>query len=197
MQRVPLDRTEEIADIAANRSARKYSRREQVLRVLWSVVGSPLTRLSPRPCFGWRRSVLRAFGARVGRNVHVYPGARIYMPWNLQVDDLAAIGDYAIIYNLGAVRIGRRATISYRAHVCAGTHDFSRPDLPLLKPPIAIEDDAWVGTDAFIGPGVTVGKGAIVGARAVVMNDVGQFEVVAGNPARTIGTRTAKGIIRS
>ncbi len=119
------------------------------------------------------------------------------MPWNVELGDWSALGEDAFIYSLGKVRIGDRVAISYRAHVCAGTHDFSDPTLPLLKPAVTIEDDAWIGTDAFIGPGVTVGKGAIVGARAVVTNDVGQFEVVAGNPARVIGTRTEKGIVRS
>jgi len=41
-----------------------YTRREQALRVLWGLVGKPLFRLSPRPCFAWRRLVLRLFGAR-------------------------------------------------------------------------------------------------------------------------------------
>lgn len=38
-------------DISANRDAVKYSRHEQVLRVLWGLVGRPLFRLSPRPYF--------------------------------------------------------------------------------------------------------------------------------------------------
>src|SRR5262245_20090477 len=119
-------------DNAGNRAARKYSRREQILRVAW-MFGGWLLRLSPRPCFGWRRFVLRLFGARVGAEVHVYPSTRIVMPWNLEVGDWAAIGDEVLIYNLGKVRIGAQASVSYRAHLCAGTHDFRDPKLPLLK----------------------------------------------------------------
>ncbi|WP_210211813.1 hypothetical protein [Aquibium carbonis] len=55
-----------------------------------------------------------------------------------------------------------------------------------MKPPIHVEDDAWVCADAFVGPAVTVGAGAIVGARAVVMRDVPAMVVVTGNPAREI-----------
>ena len=80
-------------------------------------------------------------------------------------------------------------TLSYRSHVCAGTHDLNAPDLPLLKPPVTSEDGVWVGTEAFIGPGVTVGRGAVVGARAVIVKDVRPLDIVAGNPARVIGTR--------
>jgi len=141
--------------------------------------------------FAWRRAVLRLFGAKVGRHVHVYPSARLYMPWNVEIGDWSAVGDDVLIYSLGRVRIGNNATVSYRAHICAGTHDFSEPSLPLLKPPVVIEDGAWIGTDAFIGAGVTIGHGALVGARAVVVKDVAPLDVVAGNPARKIGTRRA------
>ncbi|GAC1456670.1 MAG: hypothetical protein PVS2B3_08190 [Steroidobacteraceae bacterium] len=173
-------------DVAANRAARKYTRREQTLRVLWAF-GRWLIVLSPHPCHGWRRMVLRLFGARVGRQVRIHSSSVLYMPWNVELGDWAAVGPEVFIYSLGQVRIGCRATVSYRTHVCAGTHDFADPALPLLKPPVTIADDAWVGTDAFIGPGVTVGRGAIVAARAVVVKDVAALTVVGGHPAREIG----------
>lgn len=179
------------AQVAGNRAAIKYTRREQALRVLWTL-GQWLFRLSPRPFFGWRRMILRLFGARVGRNVNVYPSARIYMPWNVTIDDWAAIGEDAFIYSLGPVEIGAGATVSYRAHVCAGTHDFGDPLTPLLKPGVRIEAGAWIGTDAFIGPGVSVGQRAIVGARAVVVRDLPAGCIVAGNPARRIGSRAVQ-----
>jgi putative colanic acid biosynthesis acetyltransferase WcaF len=177
-----------IVDSAGNRAARKYSRREQWRRVGWAA-GGWLLRLSPRPAFGWRRMVLRLFGARVGRHVHVYPGTRFVMPWNVELGDWCALGDEVLIYSLGRISIGAHATVSYRAHLCAGTHDFSRADLPLLKPPITVGAGAWIGTEAFVGPGVTIGAGAIVGARAVVVKDVVPRAIVAGNPARHIGVR--------
>jgi putative colanic acid biosynthesis acetyltransferase WcaF len=61
--------------------------------------------------------------------------------------------------------------------------------MPLRKPPIVVEDQAWVCADAFVGPGVTVGEGAVVGARAVAVSDVESWTVVAGNPARVLGER--------
>jgi acetyltransferase-like isoleucine patch superfamily enzyme len=54
--------------------------------------------------------------------------------------------------------------------------------------PITINDNVWIGTRAFIGPGVTVGEGSIVAAHAVVFSDVAPYTIVAGNPARKIGT---------
>lgn len=175
-------------DVGANRATRKWSRRAQGARVLWALA-RPLFALSPRPLWGWRRALLRLFGAEVGRAVHVYPSVRITMPWHLVLDEGCAVGDRAILYALGPIRIGARATVSQGAHLCAGTHDWRDPARPLLKPPVTIGADAWICADAFVGPGVTVGPGAIAGARAVVMKDVPADAIVAGNPARRIGTR--------
>lgn len=177
-------------DIASNRAARKYTLGELLRRILWMVIGTPLFRFSPRPLFGWRRFVLRRFGATVGEGVHVYPSATVYFPWNLSVGDWSAIGEHAQVYNLGPISIGEQVTVSQHAHLCAGTHDHTDPSMPLLKPPVTIRDQAWICADAFVGPGVTVGEGAVVGARAVVVNDVEAWHIVAGNPARTLGPRT-------
>lgn len=175
-------------DIDRNRAATKYTRREQLLRVLW-MFGQFAIRLTPRPCFGLRRLILRCFGARIGRGVNVYSSTRIYFPWKLQVGDNSSIGEWALIYNLGKVFIGENASISHGAHLCAGTHDYTRSDFPLIKPPISIGNAAWICADAFVGPGVTVGAGAIVGARAVATSDVEAWTVVAGNPARFVKAR--------
>jgi len=175
-------------DVSANRNARNWTRRELQGRVLWTMV-TPLFRLSPRPLWGFRRWLLRRFGAQVGANVHVYPSVRITIPWNLEIGAETAVGDRAILYALGPIRIGARATVSHGAHLCAGTHDWRDPTMPLMKPPIEIGPDAWICADAFVGPEVTIGKGAIVGARAVVTKDIAPGTIVAGNPAREIGTR--------
>lgn len=170
-------------DVAQNRQAKKYTVDEMTRRVLWTLA-RPLFRCSPRPCFAWRRFLLRCFGAKIGRSVHIYSSATVYFPWNLEVGDESAIGEQVFIYNLGRVTLGSRVTISHRAHLCAGTHDHTKPDFPLLRPPIVIGSDAWICADAFVGPGVTVGDGAIVGARAVAMKDVKPRAIVVGNPAR-------------
>lgn len=175
-------------DVVYNRKALKWSRKEQAARVLWALV-RPAFALVPRPLWSVRRALLRAFGARIGAHVHVYPSVRITMPWNVTLADRCAIGDRAILYALGPISVGERTTISQGAHLCAGSHDWRDPAMPLLKLPITIESDAWVCADAFVGPGVQVGKSAIVGARAVVMKDVENEAIVAGNPARLIASR--------
>lgn len=172
-------------DISENRRRRKWSLGVQVARMLWAVVW-PLAGLVPRPFWGWRRLVLRLFGAKVGPDAHIYPTARITMPWNIKIGAQAAVGDRAILYALGPVRIGARATVSQHAHLCAGSHDMTKAGRPLIRPPVTIEADAWIAADSFVGPGVTIGAGAVVGARSVVMRDVEPWTIVAGNPARVL-----------
>ena len=175
-------------DISANRKAAKYGRTELLRRVLWSAA-LLLFRLSPRPLFGFRRFLLRLFGARVGEGVNIYGSATIYMPWHFEIGDWSSVGEHAYIYNLGPITVGKRVTISQRTHLCAGTHDYRQPDMPLIKPPIVVEDDAWICADAFVGPNVRIGQGAIVGARAVAVKDVEPWTIVAGNPARMVKMR--------
>lgn len=177
--------------IAAARNARPYSPGEYVGRFLWALA-VPLFRFSPRPLFAWRAWLLRRFGARIGQRVHVYPSVRIVIPWNLSIGNDSSIGDEALVYNLGPVSIGSRATVSHRAHLCAGSHDYLDPALPLLRLPISIGDDAWVCAQSLVGPGVVIGDGAVVGAGAVVMKDVAAWTVVAGNPAQPVKRRVMR-----
>ncbi|MEL6687509.1 MAG: acetyltransferase [Pseudomonadota bacterium] len=178
-------------DISANRAAQKWTRREQVGRILWALV-SPLFRLSPRPLWGWRRMLLNLFGAKIGQDVHIYPTVRVTIPWNLDIGDEAAVGDHAILYALGPIRIGSQATVSQYAHLCAGGHDYINPAMTLTKPEIIIGSGAWVCADAYVGGGVTIGEKAIAAARSVVVKDVPDNVVVGGNPATPIKTRAPK-----
>lgn len=113
----------------------------------------------------------------------------VWYPWLLRIGDYCAIGPDVLIYNLGRVTLGDAVTISYRAHLCAGSHDLLDPRLPLTRPPIEIGAGTWIGTEAFIGPGVIVAEAAVIGARAVVVRNVQAGHFIAGNPGRTVRVR--------
>lgn len=166
-----------------------WSFRERLGRFLWYIVQATLFRFSPRTFNRWRILLLRMFGANVAWNCRVRSSVTTEVPWHLKVGAHTVIGDEVILYCLGPVTIGQRVTISQYAHLCAGTHDYTRHDLPLLRPPIVIEDDAWIATDVFVGPGVTVGTGAVVGARSSVFSDLPAWQICVGNPARPIKER--------
>lgn len=176
-------------DVTRNRATPTWSRKILFLRVLWALA-RPIFAFTPRPLWGVRNSLLRLFGAKVGRNVHIFPSARISMPWNIEIGDCVAVGDRVNLYALGLIHIGARATVSQGAHLCSATHDINQPSRPLITLPVTIGEDSWVCADAFISPGVTVGGGAIIGARAVVVKDVPINAIVGGNPARLIRIRS-------
>jgi len=161
----------------------------KLARLAWGVVAAVLFRLSPVPCFAWRRALLRAFGGRIAPTALVYPTARIWAPWNLTMEAGAALGPEVHCYDIGPVRIGVDATISLRTFLCGASHDISHPARPLVIGAIHVKRGAYVFAESFIGTGVTIGEGAVVSARAVVVRDVGDYDVVSGNPARVVGKR--------
>ncbi|MGF1572253.1 MAG: putative colanic acid biosynthesis acetyltransferase [Sumerlaeia bacterium] len=176
--------------INENRAASKYSRKALMGRVLWGLTWGLLFRPSPRLCYTWRAFLLRSFGAKIGKNVHIYPNVKITQPWELSIDSYSAVGDGVILYNLGPMVIEKEVTISQRAHLCGGTHDFRDRKMPLIKETVRICRGAWICTEAFVGPGITIGEEAVVGARAVVVKDVPKRTIVGGNPAKPLGERT-------
>jgi acetyltransferase-like isoleucine patch superfamily enzyme len=106
----------------------------------------------------------------------------------------------------GSTRVGRGCILAPGVFISSGTHPFRAiAHLPIreqeqrlaqdeealsqLDRPIWVQDDCWLGVNAVVCPGVTIGKGSVVGANAVVTRDVPPYSVVAGSPARIIGTR--------
>jgi len=143
-----------------------------------------LFRPSPRPLHAWRRFLLRTFGAKVERGVRVYPGARIWAPWNLTLREYAVLGPDVNCYCVAPIEIGAQTTVSQYCYLCAATHDFEAPDFKLVARPITIKDQVWLCADVFVGPGVTIAQGVVVGARSSVFTDLPAWKVCHGSPAK-------------
>lgn len=169
--------------------APSFSLGNRVRRAAWSLAWLLLARWTPSPLHGWRRLLLRLFGARLGRGVVVYGSATIWDPRNLEMAEKASLGPRVICYNMAKITLGAYAVASQGAHLCAGSHRTDDPNFQLISKPIAIGARAWIAADAFVGPGVTIGEGAVLGARGVATRDVPAWTIWAGNPARQIRTR--------
>lgn len=166
-------------------------RREVLLRWLWAFVQATIFRWSPRPFHTFRTRLLRLFGANIPEpsKVVVFPTARITYPWRLTLAPRSMVGRHVILYNLGHITLQRGANVSQNCHLCAGTHDFMRWDMPLVTGPIVIGENAWIGADVFVGPNVTIGELCVIGARSVVVRDQPARKICVGQPCRPMKDR--------
>lgn len=170
----------------------RLSAANKVGRALWQVVWLVLYRPTPRIFHPWRCLLLRLFGARLGKAVHPYPSARIWAPWNLEMDDHSCLSEWVDCYCVDKIRIGAHTTVSQYSFLCTASHDYESPGMPLVSAPIALGDRVWITADVFVGPGVTIGDGAVVTARSSVFSDIPAWMVARGNPARPVRARNLR-----
>tara|TARA_R110002167_G_scaffold57808_3_gene163489 strand:- start:5904 stop:6464 length:561 start_codon:yes stop_codon:yes gene_type:complete len=159
---------------------------------LWWLVQSLLFNGSPQFLYGWRRFLLRCFGARIGKNVIIRPSVRVTYPWKLTIGDNSWVGDQVELYTLGEISIGRNAVVSQRSYLCTGGHDYQKVAFDIFAKPIIVEDEAWIATDVFVAPGVTIGYGSVIGARSTVLQNIPKGMVCIGSPAKPIKERIMK-----
>lgn len=166
-----------------------FSLGNRLYRAAWAVCWALLASWTPPQAAGWRRLLLRLFGARMGRGSKVYSSVRIWSPRNLEMQEYAAVAPGAILYAMAPITIGAYAIVSQRAHLCAGTHDIEDANFQLRARPITIGARAWIAAEAFVGPGVSIGEGAVLGARGCATKDLDSWTVYAGNPCQAIKPR--------
>lgn len=169
-------------------------RKHQVIRLVWGIVWPLGTWFLPRSMgMGWKRFLLRMFGAKIHPTANIYSSAKIYYPANLTMEEYSCLASEVDCYNVAPIVVGANTTVSQGAYLCTASHDISDRLNPLITAPIILKDQAWIGAKAYIGMGVTIGQGAVVGATASVYKDVEPWTVVGGNPAKFIKKRELKG----
>ncbi len=166
------------------------SRKNQIARLLWTIIWAIFARPLPKSLGNfWKIFLLRLFGAEIGKGCIVYSSAKIWAPWNLILGDFVAIADYVDCYNVNKITIHSHTTISQYAYLCSASHDITKAENPLITAPIIISSQVWVAAGAYVNMGVTIGEGAVVGARACVFKNVDSWTIVGGNPAKFIKNR--------
>ena len=165
----------------------------KIKRLIWNTIWLFFFRPTPRWALNnWRIFLLKLFGAKIGKGCKVLPSCKIWAPWNLTMGQDSVLGDSVDCYTMDKINIGSKVTISQRTFLCAGSHDITSLRVPLITNPINIEDYVWICSEVFISPNITIKKGSIVAARSVVIKNINEFEVVAGNPAKFIKLRKLK-----
>ena len=184
-----MDRPSGFQRLDLFRLPENFRGRSGVYVQLWWLVQSLLFKPLPQICYPLRRSILRAFGARVGKGVRIRPGVVVTFPWKVTIGQNSWIGDNVTLYSLGDIHIGHNTVVSQNSYVCAADHDYSDPTFPIRARPVRIEDEVWIASDVWVGPGVTIGNGAVVGARSTVTKDLPGAMVCAGSPCKPIKPR--------
>lgn len=176
------------------RVPRGFRGRQGLYVQAWWCIQATLFRWSPQFAYGFRRTLLRAFGAKIGTGVIVRPTVTVTYPWKVTIGDYAWIGDDVVLYSLGEIYIGSNSVVSQRSYICAGDHDYTDPSFPIRGPSVHIGDQNWIATDVYIGPGVSIGSGNVIGARSSVFSDLPDGMVCLGTPCRPVKPRNMKGV---
>ena len=94
-----------------------FSLKNRLARLTWGLVYILFFRTSPRLLHKWRSFLLRCFGAKIGKDCHVYPHAKIWAPWNLVMADNAGIADDVNCYCIEVITLGKKVVVSQGIYV--------------------------------------------------------------------------------
>ena len=158
-------------------------------RALWYLCNILFLKGSLLPFSGFKRSLLRLFGARIGKGVVIKPSVNIKYPWKLAVGDHTWIGERVWIDNLGEVKIGKHCCLSQGSMLLCGNHDFKSSTFDLMVGDITMEDGAWVGAKSVVCPGVTVKSHAVLAVGSLATDDLEAYAIYQGNPAQKVKDR--------
>lgn len=117
---------------------------------------------------------------------------------SINIGEDVSIGPNCFIRaGLGNIQMGSFITIGSHTSIITGNPSHKRLDIPMKHQVgsgkgITIGDDVWIGVGVRIVDGVNIGNGSVIGAGAVVVKDVPDFAIVAGVPAKIIGSRQEK-----
>jgi putative colanic acid biosynthesis acetyltransferase WcaF len=175
---------QETKEIWLKHSQSPFTFREKIRLSMWLFIYKIFIRVLPHKLNFIRISILRLFGANIGKGCFVHQSAYIYMPWNLEMGNYSSIDFDAIIYSYGKVTIGDFVSISYKVNINTASHDYTDPKFTLTVANTLIESGAFIGTETYLSPGVKIGKMAVIGARSVVTKDMPSDYVCFGCPCK-------------
>ena len=146
------------------------------------------------PLHSVRRFFYLISGIKIGRGSTIHMWANFFEPANISIGEDSIIGDHAFLDGRAALKIGSHVDIASSVMIYNSEHDLEKADFTAREEPVIIGDYVFIGPRAIILPGVRIGKGAVVAAGAVITNNVPDFSIVGGVPAKVIGERKNKAL---
>lgn len=142
--------------------------------------------------YGLKRSLLRLFGAKVGKGLVIKTKVRVKNPWRLSIGDNCWIGESVWIDNLEDVTIGDNVCVSQGALLLTGNHDYTLSDFPYRLGKVTLEDGVWIGAQSVVCPGVLCRSHSILTVNSVATRTLEPWHIYAGNPAVFVRERVMK-----
>lgn len=171
------------------RTPKGFRGKSAIMVQLWWIIQNLFFKPSPQVLYGWRRFLLRSFGAKIGKGVIIRPSAQFTYPWKISIGDNSWVGDEVVLYSLGEIEIGCDTVISQRSYICTGSHNYNTENFDIYAKKISIGNKCWLATDVYVAPDVTIGDFTVVGARSSVFKDLPSNKVCKGNPAEPFKNR--------
>jgi len=131
----------------------------------------------------------------LGRWVHVGDGTTLRChEGTLTIGDKVVFGSNDVVNAYLDVSVGTASIIADWVYVTDFDHVFASLDRPIkdqgiVKSPVRIGADVWLGTKVSVVRGTAIGDGCVVAANAVVTKDLPPYSVAVGVPARVIRNR--------
>lgn len=136
------------------------------------------------PFSGLKVTLLKMFGAQIGKRVLIKPNVNIKYPWKLTIGNDVWVGEKVWIDNLDRVDIGNNVCLSQGAMLLCGNHNFNKSSFDLFTKPIILEEGVWICAKAIVGPGVTCKKDSILSPMSFANQSLEEGTIFEGNPAR-------------
>jgi acetyltransferase-like isoleucine patch superfamily enzyme len=134
----------------------------------------------------------------LGRWVHVGDENRLRAhEGTLRVGDKCVFGRDNTVNCYLDVEFGAATIVADWVYVCDFDHRFEDVHVPIkdqgiVKTPVRIGPDCWLGTKVSVLRGSVVGEGCVLAAHTVVRGEIPPFSVVGGIPGRVIADRVER-----
>jgi len=137
----------------------------------------------------YRKSLLQQLFKSTGENIYIEPPFRTDYGCNTTIGENFYANYDCIIIDVCPVTIGRNVFFAPRVCIYTAAHPIDasvRNTLLEFGKPVSIGDDVWVGGNTVINPGVRIGSNVVIGSGSVVVKDIPDGVIAAGNPAKVI-----------
>jgi acetyltransferase-like isoleucine patch superfamily enzyme len=130
-------------------------------------------------------------GISLGNNTFICEGAWLIGGQDLSIGNNTTVGHFSHIVCSEKITIGNNVLIADKVFISDCTHGYKDINLPVYKQPVkalrpvTIGDETWIGENVCI-IGCSIGKHCIIGANSVVKDDIPDYSVAAGNPAKVV-----------